>query len=185
MKNFMNLHDFSSPIRSFFSTAMLNYDIEEGPAPLIPYYEGWCTDELAMVQRLSVYSNCKEALLDFHSSHGIYIEPSTQELFSFSLRLEDGSLIEILPLSNITHAEDKICHSVINILLKEKSNEYSWRNSNDSPKVTHIVTKGRLVYEFDQIDKSSDKYFDLSNIDYIEDLHYTLKAQSNKKIANI
>jgi hypothetical protein len=178
MKNFLNLHNFSSQFRHFCSTAKLSYDQENPP---IPYYKGELTDELEITNKKSVYSNCKEAWWGFLGSYCYIKEESTEILISFSLRLEDGSIVEILPLVAVAWSEDKVIFSVIRRLLLNKSNE--WKDSNGSSRVTHVLTKGRLVYAGNKNDQ-----FDKSNIKDIEDLLYTLKAEEkiirylNKKI---
>jgi hypothetical protein len=90
-----------------------------------------------------VNTECAEAYMHFYDNYLEYEIPWTKPLFSLSLRLDDNSLLEIVPLVWVSGWDIETEEAIIEGLLQEKHAQ--WHNSDGSSRVTHIVTKGRIV----------------------------------------
>lgn len=110
---------------------------------------GWLTheeeirpDTVHLPGRL-VNTECSSAHLNFYYNYLEHEIPWTKTLFSLSLRLDDNSLLEIVPLVWVSGWDTETEEAIIEGLLQEKHSE--WHNSDGSSRVTHVVTKGRIV----------------------------------------
>jgi hypothetical protein len=176
MKNFLNLFPFPSPTRPFSTTNILSSDPAD--TDKIDYthntsdiFRGWLCDEFDFYRsKLNLSSTCLQRVKYFKDRY-VYVaqqKPGTKILLSLNLRLVDGSFIQILPLVNITDVSDDILDIIIKANL---SIRIKWFDSKGFQKVTHILTKGRLIFDDDPI---NDPY----NDDDLEDLPNTMLATS-------
>jgi hypothetical protein len=171
MKKLINLFSFSSPKSLFFfnspfsTTSSLSHDPADTDKIDYTHYtsdifRGWLYDECDYLSKQSVYSNCLQKIKYFKDRY-VYVsvqKPGTQVLLKLIFRLEDGSFVEILPLVNITNVGDEILDTIIKANLMNTYNE--WYNSNGSPKITKLITTGRLIFDNDPaLDPDNDDSF--------------------------
>lgn len=165
MKNFLNLFSFSSPIRSFSTPNILSSDPADTDKIDYTHYSSaifrtWLYDDFEYLPEQNIYSCVQKRLKYFYDKY-VYVsqqKPGTKIFLSLNLRLKNGSFVEVLPLVDITDVSEEFLYWILSAHMEITSNQ--WEDIYSCNQVSHILTKGRLLFDDDPAyDPDNDESF--------------------------